>query len=197
MAVLFHGDRETDRVALTFDDGPGPTSPAIAATLCDLGAAGTFFALGERVADAPETLQQIAGLGHEIGNHTFTHTRESLGPRRAMNEIRRANDAIHAATGARPRLLRVPWGRYTISVRAAARVNRMLLVGWDTDVEDWRQTSPASLERAVLGAVRGGSIVVLHDGPDRRELTLAALPGLIAGLRRLGLEPVSVTRLLG
>jgi peptidoglycan-N-acetylglucosamine deacetylase len=59
---------------------------------------------------------------------------------------------------------------------------------WTVDADDWRPgvTSEQIVAR-VLGAVRPGAIVLLHDGGGDRSATLAALPAIIDGLRRLGL----------
>jgi peptidoglycan-N-acetylglucosamine deacetylase len=40
----------------------------------------------------------------------------------------------------------------------------------------------------VLAGVRPGVIVLLHDGGGDRSATVAALPAIIDGLRRLGLS---------
>ena len=69
---------------------------------------------------------------------------------------------------------------------------------WDVTTNDYIPRSlggptPAELVAEVLSKAHGGSIVVLHlNGPS----TLAALPGIVSGLRAKGLEPVTLQRLL-
>jgi peptidoglycan/xylan/chitin deacetylase (PgdA/CDA1 family) len=59
---------------------------------------------------------------------------------------------------------------------------------WTVDPADWRPGVTADqLVWRVLAAVRPGGIVLLHDGGGSRSATVAALPAIIDGLRRLGL----------
>jgi peptidoglycan/xylan/chitin deacetylase (PgdA/CDA1 family) len=59
---------------------------------------------------------------------------------------------------------------------------------WTVDPADWRPGVTADqLVWRVLAAVRPGGIVLLHDGGGSRSATVAALPTIIDGLRRLGL----------
>jgi peptidoglycan/xylan/chitin deacetylase (PgdA/CDA1 family) len=56
------------------------------------------------------------------------------------------------------------------------------------DPVDWQPgVTPEQLVWRVLTAVRPGAIVLLHDGGGDRSATVAALPAIIGGLRRLGL----------
>jgi peptidoglycan/xylan/chitin deacetylase (PgdA/CDA1 family) len=72
----------------------------------------------------------------------------------------------------------------------------MKTIIWDVDPRDWSNPGTGEIQSTVLGTVRRGSIVVLHDGPASRAQTVAALPGILRGLRRRHLRAVTVTRLL-
>ena len=62
---------------LTFDDGPSTTNtPEILKVLDKYNVKGTFFVLGTSLKDntkAQEILKTIAGSGHAIANHTYSH----------------------------------------------------------------------------------------------------------------------------
>ena len=77
----------------------------------------TFFLIGRDVATDADTFATLAAAGHEIGNHSFRHEpwlhRYSEGE--LDDELARAEDAIVAATGVRPR--RFPRARGTASPR--------------------------------------------------------------------------------
>lgn len=62
-------------VALTFDDGPvpGPTDRVLR-MLRDADVRATFFLNGQAVEEQPDEAAKIARAGHEIGNHTYSHT---------------------------------------------------------------------------------------------------------------------------
>ena len=52
----------------------------------------------------------------------------------------------------------------------------MTTVTWDVDPSDWSNPGSGAVYSRVVGAVRPGSIVVMHDGGGTRADTLAALP---------------------
>jgi len=63
---------------------------------------------------------------------------------------------------------------------------------WNVDPRDWSGISVSQVVHNVLSATRPGAIVVMH----MKTVTAQALPAIIAGLRRRGLEPVSLPALL-
>jgi peptidoglycan-N-acetylglucosamine deacetylase len=193
----YGGGHGNPGVALTFDDGPGPYTGQIASELDRLGARGTFFVVGAQVRGREHDLRRLVDAGHEIGNHSFDHGRDvCTSPREAYAQIRRTNAVVEAAAGARPRLFRPPWGRARLGVLLTARLAGMTPVLWNLDPRDWDAAGAADIEQGVLGTVRGGYIVVLHDGGRRREATVAALPGIVRGIRAAGYVLVTVSELL-
>jgi peptidoglycan/xylan/chitin deacetylase (PgdA/CDA1 family) len=68
-------------LCLTFDDGPleikgnesGPKSLRLAKYLQEENIRATFFQVGELIEKSPEILPVMVGLGHIIGNHTYSH----------------------------------------------------------------------------------------------------------------------------
>jgi peptidoglycan/xylan/chitin deacetylase (PgdA/CDA1 family) len=70
-------------------------------------------------------------------------------------------------------------------------------VVWNVDPRDWATPGTDAIKGNVVGNVKPGSIVVMHDGGGPRGQTLAALPGIVAALRHRGYEFVTVSELLG
>lgn len=73
--------------------------------------------------------------------------------------------------------------------RAAAalhRRHRLALVAWQGTLRDTDGPPPDELTRRALAIAAAGRILLLHDNPTTRGATAAALPGIIAGYRRLG-----------
>ena len=62
------------RIALTFDDGPGPYTARLLDGLAQYHARATFFVLGCRIPGNEELLVRMAQEGHEIGNHSYSHS---------------------------------------------------------------------------------------------------------------------------
>ena len=94
----------------------------------------------------------------------------------------------------RPVGFRPPGGATSPAVAATAQAVGDRTVLWSVDPADWRPGVAADqLVQRVLAGVRPGAIVLLHDGGGDRSATVAALPAIIDGLRRLGLTPTVVS----
>ena len=98
-------------IALTFDDGPSPYTDRLLQILKDNDAKATFFEIGNKVAANPEGAKSVVDAGMELGNHTWEHPNmTTIPPEDIPAQFSKANDAIEAATGQRPKLYR-PAGR--------------------------------------------------------------------------------------
>ena len=189
--TVFHGSRERARVALTFDDGPSDYTSQIISILDDRHAEGTFSVVGSQVAGRERVLRRALRSGNDLANHANSH---SLSPSAA--DMRLANNRIESATGFRPCVFRPPYGNLGSGLVAGAWALGMATVMWDVDTRDWTNPGASAIVSAV-GSARPGSIILMHDGGGYRGQTVAALPSVISSLRARGLEPVTVTRLLG
>jgi peptidoglycan/xylan/chitin deacetylase (PgdA/CDA1 family) len=183
-------------VALSFDDGPSPEiTPKVLDILRQKDARATFFLVGEKVERHPDLARQMAREGHVIGNHTYSHPSLFcfLSPRRLREEIELAQEAIGRVTGATPRHFRSPVGLRHPLLEPALRRATLELVLWRLRTYDTLSPKPEALRQRVLGRVRPGAIVLLHDrsGPGASAM-LAALPDVIDGLRARGYQLVTV-----
>lgn len=190
--LVRHGPRGRKRVAFTFDDGPGPDTDAVLRTLRRFRVKATFFMLGSQVSSYPELARTVLGRGHELANHSTSH---SMLP--GYSDIARASRTIRGKTGFRPCLFRPPYGAMSSSVKASVKRAKMKSVIWDVDTSDWRLPGAGSIQAAITRNVRPGSIVLMHDAGGPRGQTVAALPGAIRTLKRRGYRFVTVSELLG
>lgn len=196
--------RHTDdpaTVALTFDDGPNPAAtPYILDALDKHGAGGSFFQIGEYVRKFPGLVEDVLRRGHTIGNHTDTHPRLIfLSPERIAQELEGCLIAFQSATGCGTRWMRPPYGYRGPQLQSALRKQdpRIRVVMWSVSGRDWKRQPPQRLINR-LRQVKGGDIVLLHDGDHRsangdRSHTVAALEYWLprwkdAGLRLIGLD---------
>ena len=185
--TLVSGDPQSSAVCLTFDDGPGESTPLILDTLKRCGVRATFFLLGENVERLPELARRIAEEGHEIGNHTFSHPYFCWKmPGRILWEVRRAQEVIETATGRRPKLFRPPYGVRWFGLSSILKKLQLTAVMWSVSGVDWRYPAPRIVER-VIHNTRAGSIILLHDGVPSKEggdrrATAAALEEIIRQL---------------
>jgi len=95
-----------------------------------------------------------------------------------------------------PRLFRPPYGVYDRVTLSVLHSLRMLMVLWSVDPGDWRRPGVKAILAGVLSHASPGAIVIMHDGGGDRSQTVAALPAVIRGLRRLHYGLVSVPQLL-
>jgi peptidoglycan/xylan/chitin deacetylase (PgdA/CDA1 family) len=184
---------EVRRVALTFDDGPGPHTARLLADLADRDVRATFFVVGSNVDAHPELVRAALRDGHEIGNHTYDHpdlTRLDRGAVR--DQIDRTTSAITAATGRRPGLARPPYGSTDQVVEEVLRERGYRQVLWDVDSEDWRTGDAAATAERVLAEAHDGATILLHDVLPS---TVAAATGIVDALRERGFGFVTVTGL--
>ena len=193
-------------IALTFDDGPDPVwTPRILAVLARHGAHATFFQVGSRVNEHPEVARQVVAAGSEIGSHTFSHL-STAGVRdwRLDAELTLTANAVAAATGSRPVLMRPPYSSAPGNVTGAdfAALRRMGSAGYlvtlaDHDTEDWRRPGVDAIVRAARPARGAGAVVMMHDSGGDRTQTVAALERLIPALQQQGYRFVTVSEGLG
>jgi peptidoglycan-N-acetylglucosamine deacetylase len=160
---------------LTFDDGPGPDTEALADVLARHGVLATFFVVGRHVADSEGVLARLAGDGHELGNHSWDHPDLRTLPLRAVHEqLQRTSDAIEAASGVRPEVFRPPFGYTSVPIDELAEGLGMRTVLWDVDTADWSRPGVEAIRGAIASA-RPGEVVLLHDGPRDRDQTVDAV----------------------
>ena len=201
-ALTVHGPRDSTKVALTFDDGPNPPHTLdVLAVLQRYGVKATFFSVGSAVKQRPDVAKALVAEGHLVGNHAFNHNSKGyLDPR--YPELAKAQDAIREGAGVCPAMFRPPHGTHTPFMSRVAARRDMRIVNWDVSAADWATSDPQLVAQRVLDKARGGSIILLHDGLDGRigadrSVVVQALPLIIEGLRRRGLQPVRLDELVG
>jgi cellulose synthase/poly-beta-1,6-N-acetylglucosamine synthase-like glycosyltransferase/peptidoglycan/xylan/chitin deacetylase (PgdA/CDA1 family) len=193
-------------IALTFDDGPDPRyTPQILDVLARHHAHATFFQIGSKVNEYPEISRRVLAAGNEIGSHTFTHVEPGRTPAWRLDvELSLTSNAIAAATGRVPVLMRPPYSSEPSAV-AGADFTAMRQIGAagylvvlaDHDTEDWQRPGVGAIVSAAQPAGGAGAVVMLHDSGGDRSQTVAALEVLIPRLQAQGYRFTTVSEGLG
>ncbi len=212
------GQTTSKRIALSFDDGPGPQTDKFIELLDRYNVKATFFMLGEQTKYRPLVAKAIAEKGHEIGNHTTTHLNylheyrtiekkfgaDPAASQKATSQVRlelvddmkASRKIIEGATGVKLKICRMPHGIDRPWVNEAAREAGFIMVNW-TYGADWFSKPLEELEPGYLKAIQPGAIFLFHDGGSRREKSLALTEAVIKAAKEKGFEIVTVGKLLG
>lgn len=180
------------RIALTFDDGPHKTvTPQILKLLKKYDAKATFFIVGNRVKANSSVLKAIYKDGHEIGNHTWDHSKlTSLSIRNVTSQFTRTNDIVYSTIGAYPTVFRPPYG--SINKTVQAQINKPIIL-WSIDTLDWKHRNAQKTLQYVKAHASDGSIILLHD---IHQTTADSLESILQYLTKEGYELVTVTEIL-
>jgi peptidoglycan/xylan/chitin deacetylase (PgdA/CDA1 family) len=183
-------------VALTFDDGPSPFTDRLLRVLGENDAKATFFLIGNKVAANPAGAKRIAEAGMEIGSHTWEHPNmTTIPPDHIAAQFSKASDAIEAATGRRPTLVRTAGGLVDDQVLAEAKRQNLADINWDVIPFDWMNDANTAATTYMLKTqIKPGSVVLFHD---TYSSTVDVVYQFLPVLRANGYHMVTVTQLLG
>jgi peptidoglycan-N-acetylglucosamine deacetylase len=191
------------QIALTYDDGPNdPHTLRLLEVLARHGVHATFFLIGKYVQQRPDIVREIAKAGHTIGNHTFTHPllifKSAAEIRRELTDCR---SALQDAVGNHSNLFRPPFGGRRPAVLRIARELGLEPIMWNVTGYDWNAPPAAVIERKVSRQMRGGDVVLLHDGGHKkmgadRAQSVLATGHLIERYKNAGCEFVTISEML-
>ena len=197
---IYRGSPNKPQVALTFDDGPSESTPALLEVLAEQNVRATFFMCGRNVRRFPDIAREVVAAGHEIGNHTESHAYLHFhSPEYIYHELAMAQQSIRTVTGYKPRWFRAPYGVRWLGLRRAQRRLGLTGVMWTTITRDWKWSS-CRVARLMLHVAKNGSIFCLHDGretaasPDIRS-TIDAVEAAIPRLKDRGFQFVTLTEM--
>ncbi len=198
---VYRGAPGRQAIALTFDDGPTPSTPRFLECLARHRAPATFFQVGGNVLRYPSIAREVLAAGHEIGNHSHSHLNFAMKSASLIeDDFTRAQHSIQDVTGASPVLVRAPYGVRWFGFRGMQAKLGLQGVMWTVISRDWRLDGPAIVERVLRGSSDGG-IICLHDGrateanPDVTP-AVDALTRIIPSLVEAGYHFETVSRLL-
>ena len=205
----FHGvsfrsqQTRSKQIALTFDDGPNdPHTLRLLEVLARHNVHATFFMIGRYAQQRPDIAAEVAKRGHVVGNHTFTHPLLTIkSTKRICEEITKCRAALTDAVGEHSNLFRPPWGARRPGVFRLVRQLGLEPIMWNVTGYDWNAPSADYVEQKVTRRVRGGAVVLLHDGghvefgADRAK-TVQVVDRIISRYKAEGYEFVTVPEMM-
>jgi peptidoglycan/xylan/chitin deacetylase (PgdA/CDA1 family) len=200
--IHWSGPRDEPKIALTFDDGPHATStPRILTILNNHEIPATFFLVGKHLEKHPEIARDMVGAGHEIGNHTFSHSLLYVSTKnRIRDEISRTDALLRNIDGAEPKFFRPPAGFFTKQVLDIVEQMGYTTVVGDVYPRDPHLPGKEKIVERVLHRTAAGSIIILHDGGNTRRVdrsqTFEAISEIIPSLKERGFEFLTLSALL-
>ena len=195
--------RGSKQLALTYDDGPNdPHTLRLLEVLAKHNVKATFFLIGRYVRQRSEIARELAAAGHTAGNHTSSHALLTL---KGQAEIRRqlsdCRAALSDAIGEHSNLFRPPFGGRRPAVLRIARQLHLEPIMWSVTGYDWDAPLAEIIERKVTRQIRGGDVILLHDGDHRqmgadRSQTVLATDRLIDRYKTQGYEFVTIPEMM-
>ncbi|MGA2966974.1 MAG: polysaccharide deacetylase family protein [Terriglobales bacterium] len=197
------GTRGSKQIALTYDDGPNdPHTLRLLDVLAKHNVRATFFMIGRHVQQRPDIARAVAEAGHVIGNHTFTHPLLTFqSEAQTRKQLADCRQVLHDAIGEHSNLFRPPYGGRRPATLRIARELGLETVMWNVTGYDWTAPPAAVIEKKVARQMRGGDIILLHDGSHRalgadRAQTVLATDNLIRHYRDQGYDFVTALEMI-
>ncbi|MCQ2401490.1 MAG: polysaccharide deacetylase family protein [Lachnospiraceae bacterium] len=184
-------DPSKPMIALTYDDGPQTSvGNRIMDVMLKYDQRCTFFLVGDRIPSRAEEVKRMADNGFEIANHSYSHKYlNKCDAATIRDEIAKCNENIKKYAGVTPVLMRLPGGNKNDTV--LANVN-MPIILWNVDTLDWSTRNTQKTIDAVLGKVKDGDIVLMHElYTSTAEATEYIVPKLV----EQGFQLVTVSEL--
>ena len=193
--LVLRGDPARSEVAITINDGPHPDyTPRILDIFAEFRVRATFFVVGNCAEQYPDIILRIAREGHQIGNHSYTHSRfRRLSIGEAVWELAATNAVIQSILGKPCGILRPPFGQVSWPSMCASLRLRERLILWSVDLKDYRATAAEELVRKSSETRWMNGDILLYHGNTRAALD--ALPSVIRELTKNGREAVRISDL--
>ncbi|THD69016.1 polysaccharide deacetylase family protein [Robertkochia marina] len=197
--LLWRGDTDSNKVYLTFDDGPTPEiTTYVLNVLEQYRARATFFCIGKNIEMHPDIFKEVLQRGHSIGNHTYDHLNASEHKAATyLNSIQKTTAIIRQFEEAsgffENPLFRPPYGRINRRISKAVRTENYRIVMWSLLSADFDRKLDRELSiRKLKKHTRPGSIVVFHDSVKAFENLKNILPEYLDYLKKEGMEMCSL-----
>ena len=195
------------KLALTFDDGPDPIyTPQVLDLLKEYNAKATFFVVGKKVKQYPDLIKRILSEGHQIENHSYSHTIMS-NQDKLQSEIIRTDEALKTF-GITSNYFRAPYNQFSnnseVEISKLAFIQNLGKINVFDDYNGYDylpNINGQEISNKILGQLtkNPGSIIVLHDSygemVKNRQETIVALKLILPELKSNNYDLVKISDL--
>lgn len=174
---FIHKITKIKEVALTFDDGPTEFTPKFLDLLKEKNIKATFFCIGKQIEKYPEIFQRIISEGHTIGNHTYSHSKNTgfLSTSKMIEEIEKCDEVMLKIGNIKTNLYRPPFGVTNPNIAKAIKKTKKNSIGWNVRSLDTVIIDEKKILRRVTKDLKKGSIILLHDTSEKTYQVLVEL----------------------
>jgi peptidoglycan/xylan/chitin deacetylase (PgdA/CDA1 family) len=181
-------------VAITFDDGPTECTELVLELLRKYNAQATFFCVGKNIEKHYELAQLILEQGHEIGNHSYSHSCfNGFYPAVKVAEEISATNTLLGKLGVSNDFYRPPNGVVNTMIANAVSMTQQRVIGWNIRSYDTIFKNPTHIYERIIGKLAPGSIILLHDTSQK---TVEVLEKLLEHLSSSNYGAVTISQLL-
>lgn len=162
----------------------------------------TFFLIGRYVQQRPDIAREVIRSGHILGNHTFTHPLLIFkNDAEIRKELQQCRQSLLDAVGGHSNFFRPPFGGRRPGTLRIARDMGLEPIMWNVTGYDWNAPPAAVIEGKISNRMRGGDVILLHDGGHKqmgadRSQTVLASDHLISRYKAEGYEFVTVPKMM-
>lgn len=185
-------DKNEDKVALTFDDGPcGPKTSRVLDTLKKHNVKATFFVIGKNIAGHETIVKRMFDEGHAVGSHSYSHHFwiDIWGKKKLQDDIAKSIKEIEKISGTKTTLFRPPYGVTNPNFAYVLPKLNLKSIGWNVRSYDTSTNDVNKILERVMQKTGKGSVILLHD---RLDIMPELLDKLIPALKAKQLEFVTI-----
>ncbi len=208
--IYFHGNKNKNRIALTFDDGPSQETEKVLDILKKYGAKATFFICGQRIKGREKIIKRILKEGHEIGNHTYSHKHLWFKSKAFIEKDIKKCDKELSKFGIKTDLFRFPAFKFGFNSLVVCWKLKKKIIFCDMLSNDWlnpwlkminkiKEIKIKKVIEKTLNNTKKGSILNFHDylkGIGRHKEIIPIMEKVVPELKKKKFKFVTVSEIL-
>ena len=172
----------SDKLVLSFDDGPNHSTQTILNILKKHDVGAVFFLIGKNIDNEQELLEELREGGFVLGNHSYSHPSNFalMTTKSIITELQITEQLLGKSS---IRLFRSPFGITSPQINRAVKHLDMKSIGWSLRSFDTLVNNKEQLVTKILKKSNNGDIILLHD---EGKCTASCLEEIIIKLKSSG-----------